>query len=203
MCPRCRWNYRPLSVRGAHRDRARSDRPRVYRARDRIRRQRLRVAQDDPYAVLGGLLTVLGDQTCAVIEAPRAQGRGSIPRSPDGGNRRRFQPRVGIRSRIADRLRAPALVDQGLTTPPSHRASNVSRRRLRLEVGLAILSVLLFFATLLWPEWIEIVFGVDPDFGNGSLEWLTMELTAISAVVAIFLARADWRRIRSPGLRQP
>ena len=91
----------------------------------------------------------------------------------------------------------------GLTTPPSHRASNVSRRRLRLEVGLAILSVLLFFATLLWPEWIEIVFGVDPDFGNGSLEWLIMELTAISAVVAIFLARADWRRIRSPGLRQP
>ena len=30
-----------------------------------------------------------------------------------------------------------------------------------------MLSVLLFFATLLWPEWIEIVFGVDPDFGNG------------------------------------
>jgi hypothetical protein len=89
-------------------------------------------------------------------------------------------------------------VDQGLTTPPSHRASNVFRRRLRLEVGLAILSVLLFFATLLWPEWIEIVFGVDPDFGNGSLEWLIMELTAISAVVAIFLARANWRRIRSP-----
>jgi len=93
-------------------------------------------------------------------------------------------------------------VDQGLTTPPSHRASNVSRRRLRLEVGLATLSALLFFATLLWPEWIEIVFGIDPDFGNGSFEWLIMELTVISAVVAIFLARADWRRIRSPGLRQ-
>ena len=58
-------------------------------------------------------------------------------------------------------------MDQGLTTPPSHRASNVFRRRLRLEVGLAMLSVLLFFATTLWPEWIEIVFGVDPDFGNG------------------------------------
>ena len=89
-----------------------------------------------------------------------------------------------------------------MTIPPSHRASNVSRRRLRLEVGLATLSALLFFATLLWPEWIEIVFGIDPDFGNGSFEWLIMELTAISAVVAIFLARADWRRIRSPGLRQ-
>ena len=91
-------------------DQWRSDRPRVYRARDRIRRQRLRVAQDDPHAVLGGLLTVFGDRTCAVIEAPRAQGRGSIPRSPDGGNRRRPQPRVGIRSRIADRLRATTRV---------------------------------------------------------------------------------------------
>src|SRR6267378_990695 len=72
-----------------------------------------------------------------------------------------------------------------------------ARKRLRLEVGLAILSVLLFVATPLWPEWIEIVFGVDPDYGNGSIEWLIMELTAISAVVAIFLARADWRRLRS------
>jgi len=79
-----------------------------------------------------------------------------------------------------------------------------ARRRLRLEVGLAILSVLLFVATPLWPEWIEIVFGVDPDYGNGSIEWLIMELTAISAVVAIFLACADWRRIRSQTrLRQP
>ena len=91
-----------------------------------------------------------------------------------------------------------------MTTPPSHRASNVARWRLWLEVGLAILSVLLFFAMLLWPEWIEIVFGVDPDFANGSLEWLIMELTAISAVVAIFLASADWRRLRSQTqLRQP
>ena len=70
-------------------------------------------------------------------------------------------------------------------------------KRLRLEVGLAILSVLLFVAMRLWPDWIEIVFGVDPDDGNGSIEWLIMELTAMSAAVAIFLARADWRRLRS------
>ena len=79
-----------------------------------------------------------------------------------------------------------------------------ARKRLRLEVGLAILSVLLFVATALWPEWIEIVFSVDRDYGNGSFEWLIMELTATSAVVAIFLARADWRRLRSQTqLRQP
>jgi hypothetical protein len=78
-------------------------------------------------------------------------------------------------------------------------AMGQARKRLRIEVGLAILSVLLFVATPLWPEWIEIVFGVDPDHGNGSIEWLIMELTAMSAVVAIFLAGTDWRRLRSLG----
>jgi hypothetical protein len=69
------------------------------------------------------------------------------------------------------------------------------RRWLWLEVGLAALSVLLFVATLLWREWIEIVFRVDPDHGDGSLEWLIMALTATSAIVASLLARADWRRL--------
>ena len=32
----------------------------------------------------------------------------------------------------------------------------------------AALSVL----TLVWPEWIEEIFGVEPDGGNGSLEWI-------------------------------
>jgi hypothetical protein len=73
-----------------------------------------------------------------------------------------------------------------------------SRRRLALEVGLAALSVLLFAATLLWRDWIEIVFGVDPDHGDGSLEWLIMAATATSAIVAFLLARADWRRLHAP-----
>jgi len=39
-----------------------------------------------------------------------------------------LDPAGGIRSRIADRLRLQTRVDQGLTTPPSHQADNVSRR---------------------------------------------------------------------------
>jgi len=71
-----------------------------------------------------------------------------------------------------------------------------SRRRLRLEIGLAVLSVPLFVATLLWRDWIEIAFRVDPDHGDGSLEWLIMALTATSAIVASLLARTDLRRLR-------
>jgi hypothetical protein len=68
-----------------------------------------------------------------------------------------------------------------------------SSRRLRLEIGLAALSALLFVATVAWPEWIEMIFGVDPDHGDGSLEWLIMGVTALCAIGASLRARADWR----------
>jgi hypothetical protein len=71
-----------------------------------------------------------------------------------------------------------------------------SSRRLRLEIGLAAVSVLLFVATVAWPEWIEMIFGVDPDHGDGSLEWLIMGVTALCAIGALLRARADWRRLR-------
>jgi len=70
-------------------------------------------------------------------------------------------------------------------------------KRLRLEAGLAALSAALFVATLVWPEWIEAVFGVDPDGGDGSMEWLAVAVAAACAVAAILFARAGWRRLRS------
>ena len=63
---------------------------------------------------------------------------------------------------------------------------------------MAALSVLLLAATVLWRDWIEIVFGVDPDHGDGTLEWVIVGVTATSAIVALVLARADWRRLHGP-----
>jgi hypothetical protein len=68
-----------------------------------------------------------------------------------------------------------------------------SSRRLRLEIGLAVLSTLLFVATVAWPEWIEVIFGVEPDRGDGSLEWLIMGVTALCAIGALLRAYGDWR----------
>jgi hypothetical protein len=60
----------------------------------------------------------------------------------------------------------------------------------RIEVGLAGLSVLAFIVTLFWGNWIELIFGVDADGGNGSLEMVVvLVLTAATAVVMTFLAR--------------
>jgi hypothetical protein len=69
-----------------------------------------------------------------------------------------------------------------------------ARKRLRIEIGLATFSVPLFVTTLAWPEWMEILFGIDPDQGDGSMEWLIIGITAALAVLAIFFARTDWRR---------
>ncbi len=69
----------------------------------------------------------------------------------------------------------------------------VHSRRFKVEVGLAALSALLFVAAVAWPEWIEMIFGVDPDHGDGSLEWLILGVTALCAIGASLRARADWR----------
>jgi hypothetical protein len=48
--------------------------------------------------------------------------------------------------------------------------------------------------TLLWRDWIELTFRVDPDHHSGSLE-MTIVLVAIAiTVVAATLARIEWRR---------
>jgi hypothetical protein len=67
-------------------------------------------------------------------------------------------------------------------------------RRVRV---LGILTVVLAGATVgtaIVPDWLEVVFGVDPDAGSGALEWavvLTLVvLTATSAVITGLQHRA-------------
>jgi hypothetical protein len=71
-----------------------------------------------------------------------------------------------------------------------------SPRRFRLELGLAAISAALLVATIVWRDWIEIVFRVDPDHGNGSLEWTIVAVTALSALTFAALARIEWRKPR-------
>jgi hypothetical protein len=47
--------------------------------------------------------------------------------------------------------------------------------------------------TVVWHDWIEIAFGVDPDHGSGSLEWLCVAVFAAAAISFALLARAEWR----------
>ena len=68
------------------------------------------------------------------------------------------------------------------------------RRRFWIEVGLGATGVVLLVLTVAWPDWIEVVFGADPDGGNGALEWAIVTVVATCALTLPLLARLEWRR---------
>jgi hypothetical protein len=68
------------------------------------------------------------------------------------------------------------------------------RRRFGVEVMLALLSAALFTLTLFRRDWIEVVFGADPDRGSGALELVVTAALLAVALTAGWLARGEWRR---------
>jgi uncharacterized membrane protein YtjA (UPF0391 family) len=63
-----------------------------------------------------------------------------------------------------------------------------------LEAGLATLASVLFVVTLVWRDWIELVFHVDPDGGNGLLEWVIVAALLATAIGFGRLAALELRR---------
>ena len=68
------------------------------------------------------------------------------------------------------------------------------RYRFWLESILGSISAVVAVVTLFWHDWIEAVFGVDPDKGNGSAEWLVVLILLILTVALAVGARLEWRR---------
>ncbi len=66
--------------------------------------------------------------------------------------------------------------------------------RFWIEAGGAFVCFVLTVLTLITREWIELLFGVDPDGGSGALEWGIVLATAALTVTFSLLARRDWRR---------
>ncbi len=71
------------------------------------------------------------------------------------------------------------------------------RRRFWLETVIAIVASILFVITLVWHDWIEIIFKVDPDHGNGLLEWSIVGALLVVTIVLFILARYEWRKART------
>ena len=72
--------------------------------------------------------------------------------------------------------------------------SNQRAVRFWLQAGMAGLTGLLAVVTGIWPDWIEIVFGIDPDKGSGSLEWVIVLALFAIAVTLGARARLTWQR---------
>lgn len=69
-----------------------------------------------------------------------------------------------------------------------------SRARFWIEAGLAAVAAGLAVLTLLMPDWIEAVFGIEPDEGNGTLEFAITGVAIAAAVTFALAARTEWRR---------
>ncbi|HJT59108.1 MAG TPA: hypothetical protein VJ761_21560 [Ktedonobacteraceae bacterium] len=70
------------------------------------------------------------------------------------------------------------------------------RGRFWLESALAIVASILFVITLVWRDWIEIVFNVDPDSGSGALEWFIVVALLVVAIALFVSAGYEVRRAR-------
>ena len=66
-------------------------------------------------------------------------------------------------------------------------------RKARFEMVLASVFALLTIATLIWPNWIEVVSGIEPDRGSGEAERWVWAVFAGVAVLATVLSRRDYR----------
>jgi hypothetical protein len=63
-----------------------------------------------------------------------------------------------------------------------------------VEAALAALTGALALLTLVWREWIEAIFRVEPDSGDGSLEWAIVIVLFVGSLTFSLVARAEWRR---------
>jgi hypothetical protein len=68
------------------------------------------------------------------------------------------------------------------------------RRRFWIEMVLGSISGILCIITPIWPDWIEILIGWDPDQHNGSVEWLISGGLLIVTAILLGLAAVEWRR---------
>lgn len=73
-----------------------------------------------------------------------------------------------------------------------------SPRRLKVESSVAAVGLVLLIVTLVWSDWVEIVFGVDPDHGNGLVEWSIVGVAALCTVTCSTLVGVGWRAARPP-----
>jgi hypothetical protein len=70
------------------------------------------------------------------------------------------------------------------------------RHRFWLESALGLITGAVAIITLFWHDWIETIFGIDPDKGSGSAEWLVVVILLVVTSVLFIGARLEWRRAR-------
>ena len=63
-----------------------------------------------------------------------------------------------------------------------------------IKTAVASVTALLALVTVIWRDWIERVFGIDPDRHSGSAEWELIFALLLASMLFAVLARREWRR---------
>jgi hypothetical protein len=63
-----------------------------------------------------------------------------------------------------------------------------------VEAGAGVITTALFLATLVYPDWIEALFRIDPDNASGWLERLVVGGLLVMMIAMLSLARREWRK---------
>jgi hypothetical protein len=73
---------------------------------------------------------------------------------------------------------------------------NVShlRKRFWVELGLGLFCAVLAVLTMVWPDWIELVSGFDPDNHSGAVEAAITIGILSAALLLLALSRVEWHR---------
>jgi hypothetical protein len=90
-------------------------------------------------------------------------------------------------------------VDDHLNTSAHETGMRVRRIRFWVESIMASAALTLGLLTLVWRDWIEAVFGVDPDSHSGAMEWLIVVALFVVAVTLGTAAGVEWRRLAPAG----
>jgi len=69
--------------------------------------------------------------------------------------------------------------------------------RFWIETALGAASAAVLAMTLVWPDWIERLFGLEPDAGDGSAEWGWAVAFAVATLVLFADAGRTWWRTTS------
>lgn len=67
------------------------------------------------------------------------------------------------------------------------------RGRFWIEAAIAVVGTALLVLTVFEPQWIERVFGIDPDAGSGALELAISLGLLLVAATSWLLAAKEWR----------
>jgi hypothetical protein len=57
-----------------------------------------------------------------------------------------------------------------------------------------VVAAALALLTAVWPDWIEMLLGVDPDGHSGAVEWAIVFALAVIAAALGVSARVQWVR---------